>query len=519
MRVVNIPGQHDVLYYIGRHLPLWEWVSNEDDDGSNVNGRFVFKPRVITICLQVCRYWQTTMRPILWHTYTSEAFMSVPNAIVQRNSKYLKALETHQGHFGPYDCTEIVDLFLTPQRPYSRDQPGVDLRQQMMLLRKNKGLKALYWLGEDPRVMMDVDGLSLQKHLIQLIMINWDGGDGRLVRVLQAISGTIKRLGLFTFFNVHEGDLLLKPSKKSSISKTTTKKGQEHDDGREGAVMLPQVETLTFNINNHRSMGLIDLLRCCPKLTDLSVNCSADDISRLIFNIQHYSPNIDKLKITDSAHHSPETIIALLRASRRGRSLEDLNVGLSGLEDGVTSAIIAHAGTLETLELTIDNPKPLNLVSFMRIMAKCTKLKSFRCRTNSETTNQSVLKALGSQEWGCKELTYLGLAVNSPGNWPKSDLGLSQGGLKLDRWEDEGNVDREEFVRDMAELKEISKNKSAMGWRVWGRPEEGDKEITPHDRRLLRALFRLVADKDKLEVIQWGDFTFKRTSASTKNIH
>jgi hypothetical protein len=519
MRIINIPGQHHILYYIGRHLPLWEWIpasTDEPDDGSDINGHYVFKPHTVATCLRVCHYWQTTLTPILWHTYTSDAFKLAPNVVLQRNSKYLKALETHQGHKGPFKLTDLDDLFLTPQRFHSSLRPGFNLREQMILVRTNRNLKALYWLGEDPRTMMDVDGLVLQKQLLQLIMLKWDGGDGRLVRVLKAISGTIKRLGLHMFNNVHEGDLLLPLPKSKSIktkeSSGTT--GHIHDDGREGAVMLPQVEMLTFNVATNRSMGLVDLLRCCPKLTELSVNCSANDISRLIFNIQHYSPNLTKLSIGESAHHPPETIEALIRASRRGRSLELLAVKIGRLTEGITSAIVAHSGRLESLEMTVDNHEPLNLECVMRILVKCTKLKDFMCTTYSEITNQSVLKALASQSWGSLVLRRFGMRVNSPGNWPKSDLEMmdhtTSPEWQLDQWDDETN-DIIGLVRDMAELKEISRRNPAMGWRVV-HEAEGGGVITPHDRRMLRELFRLVADKDHLKMIQWGGFTFKRST-------
>lgn len=364
--------------------------------------------------------------------------------------------------------------------------------------------------------MMDVNGLVLQRQLLQLIMLKWDGGNGRLVRVLKAISGTIKRLGLYMFNNIHEGDLLL-PLPKSASTKTKKPSGttgQKHDDNREGVVMLPQVEMLTFNVATNRSMGLIDLLRCCPKLTELSVNCNADDISRLIFNIQHYSPNLRKLSIGESFHHPPETIEALIRASRRGRSLEILTVKVGRLTEGITSAIVAHAGRLESLEMTVDDHGPLNLECVVRILVKCTKLKDFMCTTYSEITNQSVLKALVSQPWGSPVLKRFGMRVNSPDNLSESDVAMmdytAAPGRKLNQWDDEAN-DRMELARDMAELKEISRRKPAMGWRVV-HEVEGARLITPHDRRMLRELFRLAADKDHLEIIQWGGFTFKRTT-------
>ncbi|KAF8948224.1 hypothetical protein BGZ47_006024 [Haplosporangium gracile] len=87
---------------------------------------------------------------------------------------------------------------------------------------------------------------------------------------------------------------------------------------------LIQVEMFTFNAASNRIVGLIDLLRCCPKLTELGVNCSADDISRLIFNIQYYSLNLRKLNIGESVHRHSKAIEALIRACRRGRSLEIL---------------------------------------------------------------------------------------------------------------------------------------------------------------------------------------------------
>ncbi|KAG0289652.1 hypothetical protein BGZ96_006846 [Linnemannia gamsii] len=520
MRIINIPGHHHILYYIGRHLPLWEWIPEstiEPDDGSDINGHYVFRPHTVATCLRVCRYWQTTLTPVLWHTYTSDAFKLAPKLAIQHNSKYLKALETHQSHRGFLQLTDLDDLFLTPQQFHSSLRPGFDLREQMILVRTNKDLKTLYWLGEDPRTMMDVNGLVLQRQLLQLIMLKWDGGNGRLVRVLKAISGTIKRLGLYMFNNIHEGDLLL-PLPKSASTKTKKPSGttgQKHDDGREGVVMLPQVEVLTFNIATNRSMGLIDLLRCCPKLTELSVNCSADDISRLIFNIQHYSPHLRKLIIGESVHHPPETIEALIRASRRGMSLKILSVKVSRLTEGITSAIVAHAGKLESLEMTVDDRGPLNLECVLRILVKCTKLKDFMCITCSEISNQSVLKALASQPWGSPVLKRFGMRVNSPGNLSKSDLVMMDHtgapGRKLDQWDDDEANDRMGLARDMAELKEISRQKPAMGWRVV-HEAEGGRSITPHDRRMLRELFCLAADKDHLKIIQWSGFTFKRTT-------
>ncbi|KAF9120962.1 hypothetical protein BGW39_010961 [Mortierella sp. 14UC] len=516
-RIVNIPGKHDILYYIGRHLPLWEWIPapREQDDGKDVNGHYIFNPSTVATCLQVCRYWQKTLTPVLWHTYTAQAFQHAPFTLVQRNSKFLKAIETDQAHRGPFEATELADLFLTPQRYSSAERPGLDLREQMVLLRNNRDLKALYWLGDDPRVMLDDKGLVMQRQLVQVILLKWDGGDGRLVTVLRAIAGTIKRLGLFMFNNVHEGDLLLPPSKSST--KTASKPtGQKHDDGREGAVMLPEVDMLTFQLIPNRCMGLIDLLRCCPKLTELSVNCGADDISRLIFNIQHYTPNLKKLSIAESIHHPPETMEALLRACRRGRSLEKLAIKINELTEGVTSAIVAHAGRLESLEFTVASPKPLNLEFLMRILAKCTKVKSFMCTINSEvTTHQSVLKALASQPWGGSGLNRFGIHVNSPGNWAMSGAGLDASpGRKLDRLEDYEGKDKVEFARDMAELKEITGTKAAMGWRVFNEPQ-GGVLITHHERRMLRELFCLVADKDKLTMIQWSGFTFKKANPVT----
>jgi hypothetical protein len=385
----------------------------------------------------------------------------------------------------------------------------------MILLRNNQNLKVLHWHGEDPRIMLDVKGLVLQKHLLQVLLMQWDGGDGRLVAVLRAIAGTVKRIGLFMLNNVHEGDLLL-PPKKSSTKTTSKRTGEKHDDDREGAIMLPEVEMLTIQLIPNRCMGLVDLLRCCPKLADLSVNCGAGDISRLIFNIQHYIPNLKRLRILDSVHHPPETVEALIRASRRGRSLERLSIKICELTEGVTWAIIAHGGRLKSLEITVASLGPLNLEYLMDILARCTKLESFTCNIASEvTTYQDILKALARQPWGGPELSHFDINITSPENKPMFEFGLdASSGRKPDRWEDYEGNDKVEFARDMAELQEISKSKAAMGWRVFNEPL-GGISITLDERRVLREFLCLVANKDKLMMIQWVGFTFKKVNPVT----
>ncbi|KAG0309059.1 hypothetical protein BGZ97_013176 [Linnemannia gamsii] len=339
----------EILTRVAHFLPLWVEAPNK------YNGQLKteFKPRTLLNCMRVSKLWYQVMLPVFWYTYTGSHCARAPLEIIHRFSPHFRVFQSFQGHEGPYQCTGLVELIMSQ---YSKTyySNGVDIETQRSLVALNRDLRKLYWHGPAKLVHMDADSLTGLRRIYDLMILYWQGSNGLLTKVLQAVSGTVTRLGLYSIHGVAEGDLMV-----------------DSGNGIKEQLILPHVVKLAYRINHKESKGLEDLVRCCPNLKKLYIIPEKTyDMVRLKRNMQECCYKLEALTVK-FVELDENDLVALLRGCRAGPGLVRLRLSVQRLSDAVTDAILAYSATLQSVKIDIHVPNILDVKNVLRILVEC----------------------------------------------------------------------------------------------------------------------------------------------------
>jgi hypothetical protein len=379
---------------------------------------------------------------------------------------------------------------------------GVDIETQRSLVALNRDLRKLYWHGPAKLVHMDADSLTGLRRIYDLMILYWQGSNGLLTKVLQAVSGTVTRLGLYSIHGVAEGDLMV-----------------DSGNGIKEQLILPHVVKLAYRINHKESKGLEDLVRCCPNLKKLYIIPEKTyDMVRLKRNMQECCYKLEALTVK-FVELDENDLVALLRGCRAGPGLVRLRLSVQRLSDAVTDAILAYSATLQSVKIDIHVPNILDVKNVLRILVECRRAWRVDVRGCGRGTFEEMLMTLKSQPWGCKSLEFLGLRllISSPsvgvGDYDSSD-GVDDDDDDDDIRRSRETKEKEKKARDEdTRLEAKASRLFEMGWKV-GRQRSYYYDGIAKEQSVEEVVdvLGLAEDLKRLKTICWNDVCYVRLS-------
>ncbi|KAF9278927.1 hypothetical protein BGZ88_000273 [Linnemannia elongata] len=472
----------EILTRVAYYLPVWVQLPNKYTGQLETE----FKPAAILSCMRVSKLWYQIMLPLLWHTYSGPHFARAPIKIVHRFSPHFRVFRSYLGHEGPFQCTGLVELNMSQHGRTSHGN-GVDLETQCSLVASNRDLRKLYWHGPSDLVPMDVNSLTGLRKVDDMMLLCWEGTDGLLAKVLQAVSGTVTRLGIYSIHGVAEGDLMA-----------------DAGNGAKEPLVLPHVVKLSYRINHDQSKGLEELVRCCPNLKKLYIIPEYNfDMKRLSKNIQECCHKMEALTVK-YADLDDKDVVALLWGCRVGPGLVRLNLTLQRLSDAVTDAILVHSRTLQSVKLDIRVRGTLDVKNMLRILVECRYAWRIDIRGCGTGSLETLLSTLKSQPWGCKDLEIFGLRLMLPSPSLTQNRGDS-------RNEEPSEETKEKKAREEeARLEAKASRLFGMGWKV-GKQRNyfydgiGKKQVVDE----VVSILGLVEGLKRVKAVQWNDIRYE----------
>ncbi|KAF9899297.1 hypothetical protein EC991_009154 [Linnemannia zychae] len=451
------------------------------------------------------------MLPVLWHTYSGYQFGKAPLDLVHRHSPHFRFFQSIQGHEGPYQCTGLVNLDISQHSRTSHGN-GVDIVTQNDLVAANRDLKRLYWHGPSKLVPLYVKSLTQLRRIDDLMLLCWQGHDGRLAEVLRAVATTVTRLGLFSIHGVAVGDLMV-----------------DSGNGIKEQLLLPHVAKLAYRINHDESKGLEELTRCCPNLKKLYIIPERKyDMERLTRNMQECCCKLEALTIK-YAELDNRDLVALLYGCGSGPGLARLRMYVGDLSNALTNAILAHSATLQSIKLRVYTYSALNMKNLLRILMECRRLWRFDltgCGIGAIKDLQLMLK---SQPWGCNGLEFLGLTLSSPPlsappaevndvGVENSDSDLGIGNLGDDNSEDDYDLimydddePREKEEDKAVRLERKAIRLSGMGWQMARQSSSYFYDVARgQNEDEIATVLGLVEGLELIKFVEWNSARYER---------
>lgn len=371
---------------------------------------------------------------------------------------------------------------------------GVNLETQCSLVASNRDLRKFYWHGPSDLVPMDANSLTGLRMIDDMMILCWKGTNGLLAKVLQAVAGTVTRLGLYSIHGVAEGDLMV-----------------DTGNGTKEQLVLPHVVKLAYRINHEESKGLEELVRCCPNLKKLYIIPEYTfDMERLTKNMQECCHKLEALTVKyvdlDDIY-----LVALLWGCRAGPGLVRLKLNVQRLSDAVTDAILAYSETLQSVKVDIRVLNILDVKNVLRILMECRHAWRIDIQGCGKGALEDLLSTLKSQPWGCKDLEFLGLSLqlSSPSSTQNSGDSSDDDDYSLP-----SKDMKEKKARDEEAKLEVKASRlSGMGWKVGKQnsyyydgiaKEQGVDEVV--------GVLGLVEGLKRLKTIRWNNVGYERLS-------
>ncbi|KAG0289650.1 hypothetical protein BGZ96_006844 [Linnemannia gamsii] len=476
----------EILTKIAHILPLWVQVTSKYTGTPETT----FEPKTLLICMRVSKLWYQVMLPVFWHTYNGVYYSKAPLSTIHRFSPHFRVFRSYLGHEGPYQCTGLVDLNMSQHCKTSFGN-GVDVETQCSLVASNRDLKKLYWHGPSDHVPMDANSLTGLRRINDLMILCWLGSNGLLSNVLQSISGTVTRLGLYSIHGVAEGDLMV-----------------DSGNGTKEQLILPRVVKLAYRINHKESKGFEDLVRCCPNLKKLYIIPEDNyDMTRLTKNMQECCSKLEALTVKYAKLDDNDSV-ALLMGCRSGPGLVRLRFNVGRLSNAVTDAILAYSATLQSIKIDILIPGILDTTNLLRILMECRHAWRVDIGGRGKGTLEELLSTLKSRPWGCKGLEFLGLRweISSPS---RGDDDYNRYGIRTKEERDKKAKDEEERLEAKAS------RLFGIGWKA-GRQNSNHRDSIEKEQGAeeVAGVLGLVEDLKSVKTIRWNDVRYVRLSNS-----
>ncbi|KAF8980077.1 hypothetical protein BGZ46_004665 [Entomortierella lignicola] len=507
MNPLEIP---ELLTQVGRFLPLWV----REPYYKGARHELAFRPKTFHACILVNKFWYSTLMPILWYNYNGSFHEKASLEYIHRQCHLFRTFRSHRGHEGPYDgCVNLLELNISAHGA-SRYTNGVDLQCQMDLVKANIGLRSLYWHGPLTRTYLPVGSLISFTNIRVMTLLGWDGSDGRLTKVLRSVAGTLTKLCLYSVRGIKSEDLFYmedddddngdyddedreEGEEKAGKGKGKIKRAGSIEAKERKLLILPHVTKLAYRINNTESTGLEDLVTCFPNLHKLSVHPEYEPkyyyLPRLTRNLQNHCPRLQVLTLKYSSHKESEYLILLRCCQTSG--LVKLTLTIKDFGENFTNAIIAHAQTLEVLELSQNN-EIFQSERCLRILVACRNLKTAIFSGHARINRQKFLDVLWSKPWGCQDLKVIEFSFIP----------------------EEGNPDPKKFRdfdlrsrKDRPSLDQAEKIITGQWYMHLRNEDDYDNKALYQNKLYLSIIFDNLKELKHLEMVKWNDILYERS--------
>lgn len=323
------------------------------------------------------------------------------------------------------------------------EQDCLILKTERELVRANPGVRVLYWFGPRPQVVLDPKDFGGLRVVRNVQLQHWVGSGGCLARTLKIMAGSMTSLELAWIFGLSAAEFL-DPDDVGGDNEGEVTTGYS---ARRRRLVLPLVTKLRCAIRYEGFRELQGIIGCCPNLTELTINPDMYvDLDRIARDIRDHCRKMQALTIEYLALHA--SYCEQLVSSCRAAGLVKLDVVLRSVDESLVLAILAHAGTLRILGLSLQSFEHPTSHGLMRVLGGCVGLKELFLKINVLPPTGAILEILrGEPSWGCLGLETLQLITRvQPADEEPDRIG-----------------DREE-EEEVEALKRMSYETAAMGW-------------------------------------------------------
>ena len=471
----------EILARIGHFVPLWQNYL----DHHNSRSTALLKPSTMRACLLVTKLWYHTFLPILWHTYICPQMRNAPPEVIQRYSRHFRIFDSFSGHAGPFECTNLVELILLRQVHLPGGQECLSLKTERKLVRANPGVRVLNWCGPRPHVMLDPRDFCDLRVVRSVQLQDWVGSGGCLARTLKMMAGSMTSLEL-TWISGLSADEFLDPDDVDDDNEGEVTTG--YSTCRERLV-LPLVTKLRCVLRYEDFRGLQGIIGCCPNLMELTIKPDTYvDLNRIARDIRDHCRKMQALTIENLHLHASNC--EQLVSSCRTTGLVKLDVFLRTMDESLVLAILAHAGTLQILRLSLQSFEHPTSHGLMQVLGGCVGLKELFLKSHVLPPTGTILEVLrGEPSWGCLRLETLQLITRTQA----ADLEPDRVG---DRQEEE----------EIEALKRMSYETAAMGWcRSYRKVDKGTLRSEADVNCVgLRKVVKMVEPLQQLKALTWN---------------
>ncbi|KAF9095182.1 hypothetical protein BGX29_009141 [Mortierella sp. GBA35] len=412
-RPIDIP---ELLARVADFVPLWE-------RDPNYAGYPTFRPKSVLSCFRVSR---------LWHLYDKYYTKRAPHETITRHSHLLQVFRTPDKHVGPFHCRTPTKLHITVSWS-GRPEETLPMEAQRDLVRQNPQLRHLNWSGPESNEPLDPHDFERLTDLKVLRLWYWNGSQGRLADVLQAVTGSLRPLQLDSSLCPRDEDLshlclskvenlwlhfdvsnIICCPRKHFISTV-------RDVARSGSNLANRVKVLSKL--SLQGCSVVDLAhdQVAAATTTTTATSTSSSSSSSPFGIGAAAAEASTTSAASVTLTISMAATTAARAARATTTDTDIERGLrriyvrkKGMDQVMIDSIVAHTNTLQKLTLVNLGPDTL-LLSIAQVLAQCRQLRQFKFRiVNITITSREVVDGLTSQAWSCRRLKRLNIDFNPP---------------------------------------------------------------------------------------------------------
>ncbi|KAG0252868.1 hypothetical protein BG011_006701 [Mortierella polycephala] len=401
----------EIILRVGEFIPLWI-----RDYTSARSGRR-FTPKDLVAAIRVNRTFHSTLTPLLWAIYNESEHLApsysidyhfpLQNQDSLRKYPSIQTILKNSIHFRSYEntiCTiESLEYRCTQLRVLKLSRWAASALAANLIITNSHTLRYLSWESHAFNSMGDWGVMSSQGYaalnsLTKLEILElrlWTVEHHRLTPILARLSPYLKTLVLADMRGLNS----------------------EQD-----WTLLPTLTHLTLNSEWWANTAIQDLVRFCPALETLILDPNAECDARAIGrHLRECCPNLSAIECTGPKIFQSSMLLdddeyaALIHgcapvntANGRG-GLKRFDMVLDLLDDDTTNALLAHAGSLESLELYIVDDMPITFKNLNLILSRCTKLKLVFITNYLLEWPSEIGMEMFREPWGCKELESLSL--------------------------------------------------------------------------------------------------------------
>lgn len=375
----------ELVYRVSWFLPLWELESDHI---------YSFLPYDLAACIQVNRLWNHTLTPLLWmafETYIADE-LKIPKYVIQKYSHHLRYANFNYALALPtIHTSRLRELEVEEMEPLAiRD-----------LTRSNSQLG---FLNID--MNLEITVLSLQSILEPLVNLSrLELRLGRFVSLDQIVVPLahltkLRQLNLGHFTELQQLETL--PLQLDSITVLVLDCEWNRNPGMHQIVRLfPNLESLKIQAKSKDACAPLEL-PCAELSRNLRESCPKFNS---IQNVQPYE--FDWTAMSEDDH---------LRLFTSTDHLAHYNLPTTVFSFTICNALLAHASTLETVDIYCKNATEETFRDARRILSSCPKLVSFKICTRHRSTLGAESLVLFDRPWNCPHLKELHMHWFEPSN-------------------------------------------------------------------------------------------------------